>query len=190
MSVNHLNNAAGTVGTTIGAYCQVEEYSNGAFHRTVINIEAYPLTHTDNTSSGASGSILLYTFPKGYIKTLGGCCKWTKISPDGTLLTAIAALEIGVGSTAVGTDTLNALTGTTEDIVTGKGFTLSSVEAVTITGPATYTAMAVFDGTSTAQAVYLNEGASAATSTGDTTLPLTGQIVIDWMNYGYAGDLS
>jgi len=188
MSDNHLNNTLGVTTAALAAYAQTEEYVNGPYHRTVIHLEAYPLATTDNDTDGASGAASLYTFPKGYIRVLGGIQKWTTVSADGTGLTTSAALEIAVGTTAVDTVTLNALTGADADVITVKGFTLSAADGTNITGPATYTAMKVIDGTSSAAVIYLNAGASAATSTAAGVLTLSGDLVIDWMDYGYAGD--
>lgn len=188
MSKNHLNKAAGVVPTAVKAYAQVEEYVDGANHRTVIDFTAYPLVTTDNGTIGGAGSVAIYTFPKGYIGVCGGIAKWTTVNPDGTGLTTSVALDVGVGSTAAGTDTATSLTGTADNIVTSLAFTLSAADASNQNGPATYTARLVLDGTTTAAVAYLNAAATASTSTAAGVLTLTGQVVIDWVNYGYAGD--
>ncbi len=127
----------------------------------------------------------MYTFPQGQIALLAVSQDWETVTVDGTGLTNVAALEIGLGTT-VATSAMASLTGTAEDIITGKTFTLStslSAAHIFLTG---VSAGQNVDGSATAKDAYLNVACSVATSAANGTIVLTGTLTIDWASAGKA----
>lgn len=175
----------GSVPAAVASYVEAVEYGDGQHHRTVLKLSALSISTVDNGTDGHAGSVKLYDFPQGYVHIKGGAQAYTAITVDGTGLPDDVVLDIAVGSTAAGTD-METLSGTAEDILTKDDITLSS--SVTATNQFQQeTTGGGIDGTSTAVDAYLNIAATAATADDDGTIVLTGELVIDWVNYGYAG---
>lgn len=158
------------------------EMGDGAVHRTVLIFDAYSLTTTDNGTAGAAGGAKVYDFPQGHIGILGVSQAWSLVTVDGTGLTNVAALEVGLGTT-VATSAMASLTGTAEDLVTGKAFTLSSSLSATHQFGSSVS-LANVDGSVTAKDAYLNVACSVATSDADGTIVLTGTVTIEWFSVG------
>jgi hypothetical protein len=177
---------AGSVPTALAAYVTAVEYGNGIFHRTVFTLTALPIATVDNGTAGHAGTTKIYDFPKGYIRISGGVHKYTLLTVDGTGLTNAAAISLGVGSTAAGTDMVS-LTGTAQNIVTADAITFSTATTGTNQTQGNVT-VAGLDGSSTAADAILNVACSAATAASDGVLTLTGTIIVDWSNLCYAGE--
>lgn len=182
----------GTIGTTAGVGTlaavtglSVAEYGSGSSHRTVITFNAVSISTTDNGTAGAAGGRKIYTFPQGYIAIQGVSLDEALVTVDGTGLTSTAALEVGVGTT-VANSSMASLTGTTEDIVTGKTFTLSTSLSATHQYLGSVSGSQAIDGSVTAKDAYLNVACSVATSAANGTLVLTGTLTILWQNVGAA----
>jgi hypothetical protein len=176
----------GSVPAAIADYVVATEYGDGTFHRTVLTVTGLVVSTVDNGTAGHAGAVQVYDFPKGYVRIEGGVMKWTNMVVDGTGLPNNSEIDIGIGSTAAGTDMVS-LSGTTQDIVTKDDITFSTLTAATNQTQGNVT-VAALDGSATAKDAYINVAASAATGTADGTLTLTGTVVIDWTNLGYAGE--
>lgn len=171
----------------------VTELGDGAVHKTIITLDDVAIPVVDGTTpatDGAWGKMLLYTFPVGHIKILGG----HQVFPVGGLvassagsgLTATADFEIGVGS--VGASNLNAFdlnNGTEEDIVPHSTVALTASANTDIESAAQGTD-AVYDGSTTATKAYLNMRTSADGDSGTaaSTLTCSGTVTIVWTNLG------
>ncbi len=157
---------------------EVFEYGDGVNHVTVFKFTNFVLSTVDNGTGGHAGSQKLYDFPAGYIQILAGSQNWDSLVVDGTGLPNDSVVDIGVGSTAVGTDQ-EALSGVDEDLVNKDDVTFSSSLSA-LSQFIAETTGANFDGRSTAKDAYLNVAATAATADGDGTITLNGEIVIVW----------
>lgn len=177
----------GVVTAALKPYVRAWEEIRGDIHRTKLQLTGLVVSTVDNGTAGHAGSLILYTLPKGMIRVLGGAAKFTSVVVDGTGITNVGAIEIGVGSTAAGTD-MASLTGTTEDIITGTAMTLSTSVSALNRNQFNVTGLKVDNTAGTGGKVYVNVACSAATADSNGTCTLTGEIIIDWVNDGYAGE--
>jgi hypothetical protein len=186
-------NAIHSVGTKdAAATLAVTEIGDGAIHKTIITLTAHEMTVEDGdtpASDGAWGTSLLYTFPKGYIKLLGAKAGFIAgniaASSAGTGLAADANFEIGVGTVASANEGAFELSGTQENIIAALDIDLvASVSDADENG--FNVTDAGFDGTTTAIPVNLNMRTTSDDESGvdDSTLTVTGQIVLVWTNIG------
>lgn len=176
-----LTSGVGTVASADGL--SVIEQGAGGFHRTILLFDAYSLTTTDNGTGGHAGGAKVYDFPQGYLAIHGVSQNWSLVTVDGTGLTNVAALEIGIGTT-VATSAMATLTGTAEDIVTGKTFTLSSSLSALHQFLGSVSGSQALDGSVTAKDAFLNVSCSVATADEDGTIVLTGTVIVEWSSVG------
>lgn len=139
-------------------------------------IEALPVTHTDATSSGSSGSAKIWDWANFALLPLG--CRTNMTLTGDNLIDGDAGDMAGVfalGSAAANAGD-GALTGTEVDYAATAAFTLSDhtlAKGTVVSGVGT-----AIDGTSTAAAIYLNESGSAATSDANGVLTFSGTITL------------
>lgn len=158
---------AGATGVT------VREYADGGIvHRTVFTFTSFANALTLNGTSTAGGGTKIYTFPEGYIKTLGVVSNLTSAAAgDGSFLASL-------GTAAAGTD--GSLSSTEANICASTASTISSgVGTLKMKGDT----VAALDGTSSALDLYFNNAINAD-GTGKATLTYTGTLTVTWMKLG------
>lgn len=171
-------------GTKNGANVTVVEQGSGALHRTVLTFTAQDVTITDGGAGHPGvGSLKIYTFPEGWIHNFG-------IVTD---LEATAAANISVtwsgdwaiGSTANAGDTIE---GTELDLLAESATAIAIGPAVgsvlSLNDKSEATEQIDFDGTAGAKEVYINVLVDDADCAGNSTISLTGTVVITWVNLG------
>lgn len=173
----------GSVPSAVSAYVTAAEYGSGDTHKTILTIDALPISTTDNGTAGHGGGSQVYDFPQGYLIIAGSSMAWDTITSDGTGLPNDSALELGLGTTAA-TSAMASLTGTTEDLIAGDGFTLSSSLSAVNRYKATVSAGNIIDGSVTAKDAYLNVACSVATADADGTLTVSGEVTVIWQSLG------
>lgn len=200
-ATNISNLSSGIAATTVDSVGTIEvvsgltatEYGDGAVHKTILDLSAVEMTVTDGTTpatDGAWGTLKLYTLPTGYAKIIGASAGFATggivASSGGSGLTATADFELGVGSVASANDSSFGLgDGTQEDIVAALDVDL--VASASDADENGYNATSAgYDGTSTAQAIYLNMRTldDADSGTDPSTLTLTGKVTIVWTMLG------
>jgi hypothetical protein len=164
----------------------VGEYGDATIHKTVLTLNAFPVTLLD---ASVGGGTLLYTFPKGAITILGavGTIAETTTSTLSSTLNTGVTINYGVGSVITTTQASGTLTTTQVDILDDSNLTASAT--INVAGAAATkgrtSAPAVFDGTTTALVANFNVGVAGATDIdGDATTTYTGTITISWMFNG------
>jgi len=171
------SSGAGTVVGTNGL--ALAEYGDGVSRQTIFTLTSLAMDVTDTGANGAHGTQQIYDFPAGHIKLIGSTCDLA-VTCGTNGLTATATYDVGVGSTAVGTD--NAELATTEqDIITKIEGDLSSSAADLHGVNATDLAL---DGTSSAIDVYLNAAFEADDASANDTCTFTGTVTLTWVNLG------
>lgn len=177
------------VGTVAGATITAVERGNGVIHQTILTLTNVPVALVDAHVGGGSK---IYTFPEGRIAVLdaiASVAETTTSALAGTL-NASAVLSAGIGSVQTTTQDSGTLATTQQDIVNAFAVTASAVVNVAgaaATGKITATTLLRYDGTGTAQAVYLNAGVVTATDIdADATTTWSGTVTITWI---YGGDL-
>ena len=175
------------IGTVPSAPVQIVEAGNGVFHQTVITLTALPIALSD---SNVGGGTLIYTFPKGNVTVMGGLCAVaeTTTSAIASTLNSGVTLSVGVGSVQTTTQGSGTLATTQQDLVSAFSATSSTtinVAAAVAKGGLTATTLTRYDGTTTAQAVYLNCGVPTGTDIdGDATTTWTGTVTLTWVYDG------
>lgn len=171
----------GTTSTIPGAVNAVEERV-GTIHRTVLTLTNVAVPTTDNTTNGAQGTWLAYTFPRGSIEVLGAVLNLT-ITGDGTNITATAAVVAALGTVVPATDAT--LTSTEANLAPSYAATLTGSAGVVKSRGVTST---FFDNTTTTNATQmtanLNFAIPDAGSSANGTITVSGTIVINWFNHG------
>lgn len=171
------SNPTSSAGTASGTG-NVATETGTIVHKTVLTLTAVSVTTADHTTSGGSGSLLIYTFPEGVVK-IEGCVANLTTSEASANITNTAALVHSLGSAAEGGDA--SLTSTEADIIASTAGTLSS-SAGTFAG---YNATSVaFDGHATAATIYLNVAMPDAASSGAGAVAYTGTITCVWHHLG------
>lgn len=147
--------------------------------RTKVKMTATPVSITDGAASGSHGAKLLGTLIEGHIAFHGGVLNVTALAEDSTLTGAAgdAALEMGVGSTAIAAAADKVLAAANDNITDDFEVTMSSGDG---TGTTTKGAGGSHDGSATACPVYLNVSGSAATIDADGTVYVTGTLDFVW----------
>ena len=161
----------------------VEEFGDGVFHKTVFTFDAVSLTTLDNGTAGHGAGSKIYDFPLGVIAVLGASQNWDSITIDGTGLTNVAEIDIGIGTT-VATSAMGSLTGAAQNIVNKDDITLSSSLSALDQFIHTMSGGNALDGSATAVDAYLNVAATAATADANGTIVLTGTVTVYWANLG------
>lgn len=172
---------AGTIPAVAAATISVAEYGDGTFHKSVFTLTDVPVTMRD-TEQG--GGIQIYDYPVGSILCLGAS------GTIGVTTTSILADTLNAGKTCnwgVGSVTqANVTVATTEqDIVNVTAFTSSAT--IDVAGAdATGVGIGVvtpLDGTSTAINAFLNLAVAGATDIdADATVTVSGTVSIAWVN--------
>lgn len=157
----------------------VQELGNGPVKQTVLTFTNVAVAVTDHTTSGASGSQEVYSFPAGLIGVLGAVANLSVVAAGG--LSATAALLSAIGTVAAAADAT--LTSTEANISASASNTLSA-HAGTVKNKST--AVTVLDGTASSANVFLNFAAADGDSTdsSNSTLTLNGTLTITWANFG------
>ena len=164
--------AIGTLPAVTGL--TVVEGGAAPVHHTTLKLASVAVATVDNSTSGANGSLLVYTFPEGIIHVVGCVANLTTVGSGG--ITATSALVGAVGTAASGADAT--LTSTEANLVPSMAGTLVS-SAGTFTG--FLAASAKFDGHSAATPMYLNVATVDAGSTGNGSVAVSGSLICDWM---------
>lgn len=167
---------SGTAGTSVAAAT-----SANAVNTTVLTLSELSITMTDATTAGSHGSHKVLTFPAGNIAFLGATCDLTILAGAGGI-TDTAAVVGGVGTVTVVTDNAT-LTTTEQDLVPSTASPLTGGAGVT-KGKSLTAGIAVFDGTTTPIAAWLNFAVPDADSTANDTLTVSGTITLTWANLG------
>lgn len=158
----------------------IKEFGDSAMHKTVFTFTNFSIATVDATTNGATGSQKIYTFPEGLVSYIGGSSKLT-IARVGTAIQATAAVVGGVGTVAAAADVT--LTGTEQDLIPSTAATLTT-GAGAMNGKSLTATAAVFDGTGTAKAAFLNFTMPDAGSTGNDALLVNGTITLVWSGLG------
>lgn len=163
------------------------ENGDAIYHQTVLTLNAVAMSLSD---AHVGGGTKIYTFPKGDIVVLGSLATLTPTTTSAlaSTLNASKTLSAGVGSVQTTTQDSGTLATTEQDIVN----TCAPVSSATInvagtaaTGKLSATTLTRYDGTGTAQAIYLNCGVPTATDIdGDATTTWSGTVTITWMFAG------
>lgn len=156
----------------------IYEGGAGPFRQTKFVLNNMVVATTDNTTNGAQGSQKIYDFPAGAILVHGGAAKLTITGGAG--LTATAAVVWAVGTVAPAADAT--LTSTEANIIPSTAATLSS--STNTASAVTATAAGILDGSSTAIDALLNFAVPDAGSSANSTITVTGEIVITWIQLG------
>lgn len=155
----------------------------GTLHHTRFTLVNVQMATVDATTSGAQGSVLLGTFPRGFIQVIGASSNIT-VAGDGVNITTNASIVMSVGTVAAAVDTT--LTGTEANIIASTAASLTS-NAGAFKGKAVSTAVNVDNSTttnSTQMVARLNAVLSDVSSSANGVLTLNGTIDIFWMNFG------
>lgn len=171
-------------GIVPGATVTAVEYGVGFVHQTVLTLTNLAMTLVDaNVGAGAK----IYTFPEGSITVLGATASVAETTTSvlaSTLNTGVT-LSVGVGSVITTTQGGGTVTTTEQDIVNAFSATASatiSVPGAAANGKQTATTMLRYDGTSTAQAIFLNCQVPTATDIdGDATTTWSGTVTVNWI---------
>lgn len=157
---------SGTVGTG------VTDVSDSGVRRTVLTLADVEVSCAEG-STKEYGSSLLYTFPAGAIKVLGITVDLTLTSTD---YAAVEEGDLALGEVAA---TDQALTGTDVTWLAASALTFGSGTATVQDQDDT---VAVQDGTTTAEKVYLNIAMDNGGGAGD--IVVNGTVTIHWCNLG------
>lgn len=175
--VGTLTNVGAPNGSTVTAV----EYDDGLIHKTVLTLNATPVTISDDAGVaqyGGTGKI--YDLPEGAITFLG--CVVDGDLTLGTTGTITATFAGGVSLGTVTATTGATLTSTEADIMAEVDVAAATASVATIA--ATSVAVTLVDGTATAKDVFLNfvidDDATHTAGTGT----FTGTVTITWLNSG------
>lgn len=159
----------------------IEDTGVGPVRQVVVTMKDVVFTLTDRGSVG-SGSLKLFTMPKGNIHLLGGSGKLTYRYGSVTDANLISS----VGTAQVNND--DDLGDTGEADIIPSTATPASAGAATFTAKSTTTG-SVVDGTGTPVAVYLNMATSSDPSTNNTII-VNGKLVVTYINHGDAATIA
>lgn len=157
-------------------------------HRTVITLNDLAVSLSDTNVGGGS---LIFTFPQGIIRYIGGIAKAITPTTTSTLastLNASKTLSVGVGTVQTVSQASGTLTTTEQDLINAFSATSSATVNVAGTGGTGISAVAgvLIDGHTTAGTAYLNFGVPTATDIdGDATITVDGEVTLIWQ---YLGD--
>jgi hypothetical protein len=158
----------------------VYEGGAGPIRQTKFVLNGVSVSVTDSGgATGAHGNLKIYDFPAGAILMHGGAAKLTVTAATG--IDAGAALVWAVGTTATATDNAT-LTTTEANIIPSTAATLTS--STNTSSQYTATAAGILNGTATAIDGYLNVAVPDAGATANSTVTVTGEIVVTWIQLG------
>lgn len=172
------------IGTVAASTVTAVETGSGPFHQTVLTLTAVAMAISD---TNVGGGTKIYTFPEGNVSVLGATCSVaeTTTSTIASTLKASKTLSVGIGSVQTTTQGSGTLVTTQQDIVNAFSATSSAtinVAGAAATGKLSATTLTRYDGTSTAQAVYLNCGVPTGTDIdADATSTWSGTVTLTWI---------
>lgn len=174
---------AGTVPAAVGATVVATEYGDNVVHKTVLTCTALPLSVADDAGVAQYGGVQVYSFPLGLI-----CSLAARMVGNLTMGVTGTIIDAFTGVNALGT--VVATTGSS--LIAGEATWLQStanataaakiaaVSSISIATALTESGGRVFDGRSSAAAVFLNFAiADDATHTAATGT-FTGTITLLW----------
>ena len=179
--------AGGGASGTAGASVTAAESAFGAFHSTVLTLTGMPMALSDTNVGGGSK---IYTFPKGNITIVGATCAVaeTTTSTLASTLNASVTLSVGVGSIQTTTQGSGTLVTTQQDVCQAFAATSSAtinVPGAVANGKLSVTTLTRYDGTTTAQPLWLNCGVPTGTDIdGDATTTWSGTVTVVWIYDG------
>lgn len=172
------------VGAANGTGVAATEYGNGVIHKTVLTLTDHAISLTDETSTIAYGGSKIYDLPEGAVLMLGA------LSDLAVTKSSAGVDDDWDGDFALGTaaaDNDATLDGTEDDILPSTATPQASSGATTANGQSTGSEIAVHDGTSSADDVYLNVLVDDTDHNVDGTacdLIFNGTITLYWINLG------
>jgi hypothetical protein len=176
---------AGVVPDAVKAYVSVQDAgdASGAYHQTIFTLTNLPVTVRD-TEQG--GGVQIYTFPKGWLKRLGGTANlnFTTHSVLASTLHSGVSCRYGVGSTTQANATLAT---TEQDLIPVTTFTSGTTIDVanTAVGAHQDDVLAALDGHSTPVAAFMNISVPGASDIdGNASVLVNGTITLFWLNQG------
>lgn len=151
----------------------------GPFFSLTFTLTALRITVTDSGVSGSYGSHKLFDFVQGGIVYFASRADYTAFAEGSALTTAAgdAVHVLGLGSAAIAAAADGTLTGTQQDIGTKTSNITNSGGTGTGTKHSFLSAIG-FDGTTTANDIYLNWSGTAATIDANSTIDVTGTITV------------
>lgn len=167
----HNGTVSGT-GVAVAETCGMLGYD----HVSYFTVTGLVITVTDATTAGAHGSQKIYTWPLGSIFSKGCSFNLTTTAGSGGIGDT-AALVGSLGTVTAATDNAT-LTSTEADLIASFAGTLTDGAGVLQKndGPVT----TEYDGTVTAEDIWLNVAVPDAGSTASDTLTVSGTIVCRW----------
>lgn len=174
-------------GTPAASTVTAIEKGNGVFHQTTLTITALAVSLSD---ANVGGGTKIYTFPEGNITVLAGLATIAETTTS-TILTTLnggSTLSVGVGSVQTVAQASGTLATTEQDVV--NQFSVTSSTVINVAGAAasgkiSATTLLRYDGTTTAQPLYLNIGIPTATDIdADATCTVSGTVVLTWTHDG------
>jgi hypothetical protein len=178
----------GATGTVAASTVTAVEGGNYLYHQTVLTLTNVAMAISD---TNVGGGTKIYTFPQGHITVLDANCSVSEATTStiASTLKASKTLSVGIGSVQTTTQGSGTLVTTQQDICNAFACTSSatiSTYGTAVTGKITATTAIRYDGSSTAQAVYLNCGVVTNTDIdADATAIWSGTVTITWV-YGGA----
>lgn len=171
----------GAVPSALADYVTVVEHGDGALHRTELTITDLPLAIVfGDDTVGGHGTEVLYDFPEGQIKILGGHMNLTELAAGAGGIDDDAVLDVGIGSATVAATDATLAT-TEQNIVAKADVTLSSGAS---TAASITSADVTINGSSTAIDANLNVAVAADDLDDDDTLTVSGLVTLHWLNLG------
>lgn len=174
------NHGGGTAVDSSLSTVSTVTYGSGPYYRTVITLTDFVWSHVDGTTNGGGDGISVFTFPAGDIHILGGQQEIDSVVSE---TDASMVLDIGVGSVAADSSQ-ETLSSTKEDIINKDDITLSSNAGAGVINESTG---GVITGNSTAgnpAQAYFNVACTAATSTANQDITVSGELSFIWANLG------
>jgi len=170
----------GTINTT--NVTSVAEYGNGISHRSILTLKGTASVIADGAFENAQ---LLYTFPEGHIVLEGGTADMVCTMTSTNFNASSSDLyNVAVGS-VTNTDNDGTISATGADMIANISMdTVSGTNLVLSAQGAIATVGTIYDGTSTAIAVYWNWAVPAANDSGANTNHPSGTVTLDWKNMG------
>lgn len=176
----------GTANVTVANGLTYQEFGDGAVNRSVLTLAALVQTIRDTTSPAQGGGTKLFTFPEGRIYMIGatGSLTFTTTSILANTLNTGVTCQWGLGTVTQANTTLAT---TEQNLLPVTAWTAGTT--INVANAATTAALAspaVFDGTATAIAAFLNTAVAGATDIdADATVAINGTITLTW---AYLGD--
>lgn len=182
----NLNQAAsstagnGSVPSAVSAMVSAVESGDGVTHQTVLTLNALSQVITNGASEWVGTEI--YDFPTGRINILGVTASLAPTTHS-TLASTVTTGTTGAISAGTVTDD-GTHTGTKVDLLPDTAYTSSTTIDVAAAAVTAHLAAAgtVFDGTSAAKKMFLNN--KIATNSADGTILWSGTITVTWVNLG------